>query len=793
MELNRGYIVGVVELVIKFGMGKVIETVVGIEEAAVNRARRFMVVVFVVLNVDGHVAHNRVGNSSRGGHGVVTRVILIGGLLRAHMVSSHNAILLRLNCLIPDRHAADVASVILVGGEFGVNNMVAGHKAVLLGLGSLIPDWHAAHITSVVLVWGQLGVNDVMGSHEAILLLLRSLVPDRHGANVTSVVLIRSQFSVNDVMSGHKAISLRLTLVAVLLSGLVPDGHAAHVTGVILVGGELGVDDVVGGHEAVLLGLLGGLVVVAGVVVRDRASEGRADGVLMPVAWRDAVVHVVGVVHGVAQVVQRLLVVLSLHVGVVREVLASEVLIGGSLGADHVVGLVAVDALVGESVRRRNGGEDKVLMEFNGGDIMSIIELVVELAMRQMVESIVRVKKTAVNGTRRLVVVILVVLNVDRHVAHNAVRHASWGGHGVIARVVLIGGLLRADVVGCHNAVLLRLHSLIIEAFVGESVVRWDCSENSVLVELNGGDVVGVIEFVIELTVREVIEAVVRVEKTAINRARRFVVVVLMVLNIDGHVAHDWMRNSSRSCHGVIARVVLVGSLFGTNMVGSHDAVLLRLYCLVVEALIRESVVRWHSSENSMLMELDWGNVMGIVKLVVKLTVRQMVEAVIRVEKTAVDGTRRLVVVVFMVLNIHRHVAHDWMRNSSRSGHGMISRVILVSSLLRANMMGSNYTILLLLRLSCLVVVGCIVRSHALVRESVRRAHSWEDSRVMVRNGSDIMSVVVVMIELWVSVVIGRVVHVVAVQRDLIALLALVGVVVSLIVRSHALVRKSVG
>ena len=72
MELNRGYIVGVVELVIKFGMGKVIEAVVGIEEAAVNWARRFMVVVFVVLNVDRHVAHNRVGNSSRGGHGVVT-------------------------------------------------------------------------------------------------------------------------------------------------------------------------------------------------------------------------------------------------------------------------------------------------------------------------------------------------------------------------------------------------------------------------------------------------------------------------------------------------------------------------------------------------------------------------------------------------------------------------------------------------------------------------------------------------------------------------------------------------
>ena len=119
--------------------------------------------------------------------------------------------------------------------------------------------------------------------------------------------------------------------------------------------------------------------------------------------------------------------------------------------------------------------------------------------------------------------------------------------------------------------------------------------------------------------------------------------------------------------------------------------------------------------------------------------------------------------------------------------------MVLVSGLLWADMMGGYYTILLLLRLGRLVVVGSIVRSHALVRESVRRAHSWEDSRVMVRNGSDIMSVIVVMIELWVSVVIGGVVHVVAVERDLIALLALVCVVVSLIVRRHALVRKSVG
>lgn len=91
--------------------------------------------------------------------------------------------------------------------------------------------------------------------------------------------------------------------------------------------------------------------------------------------------HVVCMVHGVAQVVQRLLVVPSLGVRMVREVSASEVLVGGSLGADQVVSLVAVDALVGESVVRGNCGEDKVLMEFNRGDIMCIIELVVKLTM----------------------------------------------------------------------------------------------------------------------------------------------------------------------------------------------------------------------------------------------------------------------------------------------------------------------------------------------------------------------------------------------------------------------------
>ena len=176
--------------------------------------------------------------------------------------------------------------------------------------------------------------------------------------------------------------------------------------------------------------------------------------------------HVVGMVQAVAQVVQRLLVVRSLGVRMVREVFASKVLVGGSLGADQVVSLVVVDALVGESVGRGNGGEDKVLMEFNRGDIMCIIELVVKLTMGQMVESIVRVKKAAVNGARRLVMVILMVLNVDRHVAHDAVRHASWGGHGVIARVVLVSGLFGTNMVRSHDAVLLRLHSLIIEAFV---------------------------------------------------------------------------------------------------------------------------------------------------------------------------------------------------------------------------------------------------------------------------------------------------------------------------------------
>ena len=114
-----------------------------------------------------------------------------------------------------------------------------------------------------------------------------------------------------------------------------------------------------------------------------------------------------------------------------------------------------------------------------------------------MVESVVRVKKAAVNWARRLVMVILMVLNVDRHVAHDAVRHASWGGHGVITRVVLVCGLLRVHVVGSDNAVLLRLSCLVIEALIGKSVVRWDSSENSVLVELDRSDIVSVVKFVV--------------------------------------------------------------------------------------------------------------------------------------------------------------------------------------------------------------------------------------------------------------------------------------------------------
>ena len=290
-----------------------------------------------------------------------------------------------------------------------------------------------------------------------------------------------------------------------------------------------------------------------------------------------------------------------------------------------------------------------------------------------MVEAIVRVEKTGINGTGRLMVVILVILNIDRHVAHDAVRHASWGGHGVIARVVLVCGLLRAHVVGSDNAVLLRLSCLVVEALVGKSIVRWDGSEDSVLVELNRSDVMGVIKLVVEFTVRQMVESVVRVEEAAINGARRFVMVILMVLNIHGHMAHDWVRNGSWGIHSVVTGVVLVSSLFGTNMVGGHNAVLLGLDSLIIEALVRESVVGWDSLENSVLVELNRSDVMGIVKFVVKLTVRQVVKAIVRVEKTAIDRARRFVVVVLMVLNIYWHVAHDAMRDACWGIHSVIA------------------------------------------------------------------------------------------------------------------------
>ena len=80
--------------------------------------------------------------------------------------------------------------------------------------------------------------------------------------------------------------------------------------------------------------------------------------------------------------------------------------------------------------------------------------------------------------------------------------------------------------------------------------------------------------------------------------------------------------------------------------------------------------------------------------------------------------------------------------------------MVLVSGLLWADMMGGYYTILLLLRLGRLVVVGSIVRSHALVRESVGRAHHWKNSRIVVRNGSDIMSIIIMVVQLWMSVVV---------------------------------------
>ena len=80
--------------------------------------------------------------------------------------------------------------------------------------------------------------------------------------------------------------------------------------------------------------------------------------------------------------------------------------------------------------------------------------------------------------------------------------------------------------------------------------------------------------------------------------------------------------------------------------------------------------------------------------------------------------------------------------------------MVLVSGLLWADMMGGYYTILLLLRLGRLVVVGSIVRSHALVRESVGRAHHWKNSRIVVRNGSDIMSIIIVVVQLRMSVVV---------------------------------------
>ena len=350
-----------------------------------------------------------------------------------------------------------------------------------------------------------------------------------------------------------------------------------------------------------------------------------------------------------------------------------------------------------------------------------------------MVESVVRVKKAAVNRARRLVMVILMVLNVDGHVAHDAVRHASWGGHGVITRVVLVCSLLRVHVVGSDNAVLLRLSYLVIEALIGKSVVRWDSPENSVLVELNRSDIVSVVELVVKLTVRQVIETVVRVEETAVNVTGRLVVVILVILNVDRHVAHDAVRHASWGGHGVITRVVLVCGLLRMHVVGSDNAVLLWLSCLVIEALVGKSIMRWDSPENSVLVELNWSDVMGVIKLVVEFTVRQMVESVVMVEEAAINMTGRLMVVVLVVLNIHGHVAHDWVRNGSWGCHGMVTGVVLVSSLFGTNMVGSHNAVLL--GLDSLII-------EALVRESIVRWDSPENSVLVELNWSDVMGII---------------------------------------------------
>ena len=53
-----------------------------------------------------------------------------------------------------------------------------------------------------------------------------------------------------------------------------------------------------------------------------------------------------------------------------------------------------------------------------------------------------------------------------------------------------------------------------------------------------------------------------------------------------------------------------------------------------------------------------------------------------------------------------------------------------------------------------------LVERHALVGQSIRRVNSLEHSVLVEGHWCHIMSIVVVVVQLWVSVVVGRVVHI---------------------------------
>jgi len=459
-------------------------------------------------------------------HCAVVMRVLIGGLLRGDVMCSHQAVL---NGLIV---------VMIVGASiWGVEGTED----------SMLMQVHGLDITLVIELVVKLGVRDVIGR----------LV-------VATVVAARGLVMVGVVSLGPGREVLGLDVANRLLVMRV---HCAVVMRV-LIGGLLRGNVVCGRNT-----ILSGIVVVAAVRMMSvragvRGVEGTVDGTLVEVHGLDVVCIVVGVVQTTVSVMVGAIV--SVHI-IIEVVLVNDtklMLIGGHFISNIAVSVaVRVTVLVGASIRGVESGKYCALMQVHGLDVTLIIELVIKLGVRRVVSRVVTAEMA--------VAIIVTAMGVlEWSLVDDALGMVGWVHSGkdgmlmevdrlnvmlVIKRVIkrtvgrMVGGVVHVRVVVSEiilvrvvTALMSVLERSLVDDVLAAAGATVDSSEDGMLMEVDGLDIVLVIVFVIKRTVSGVVGRVVHVR------------VVMATALLMGVVGEGVMHGTLVEVHGLDVVLIVV-------------------------------------------------------------------------------------------------------------------------------------------------------------------------------------------------------------------------------------------